>query len=288
MTDFCGHPVASIENGKIRLEYLTDVGPRLARLHFGSSENLFAELLNQGLDSPNGRFEFMGGHRLWHSPESLALTYIPDQPVQIEKLKDGVRLAGAIEPGSHLAKSMTIRFGSEGSSLTIDHTMENCGQQPLRFAPWALSMMRLGGKVILPQPAPLNGDAAMLPNRKLVLWSYTQWADPRLQLGDKTIVVEAKAVLPALKIGYMNTAGWAAYWLDGTLLVKRFEVSPDRDYPDGGCNIEVYCNDKFVELETLAPLAALAPGQAAYLRETWELYDHLPADLISTELAQRL
>lgn len=286
MADFCGHPVASLENEKIRIEYLADVGPRLARLFIGNSENLFAELPGQTLDGPNGRFEFMGGHRLWHSPESLALTYIPDQAVTVTQFPDGVRLQAAIEPGSGLAKSMQIRL--EGPTLTIDHAMENCGGQPIRFAPWALSMLRLGGKVILPQPTPLEGEAAMLPNRKLVLWSYTQINDPRLQLGDDFVMLDAKPGVPAAKIGYFNTAGWAAYWLGNCVLVKRFEADNTADYPDGGCNMEVYCNDKFVELETLAPLATLAAGQTAHLCETWEIIEDLPSGLSLAAVVEKI
>ena len=84
MNQFCGHPTAVLDNGFLHLEYLTDVGPRIARLCLGKSGiNLLAEVPAE-VDTPYGRFQFMGGHRFWHSPEALPRTYIPDQRVTIE------------------------------------------------------------------------------------------------------------------------------------------------------------------------------------------------------------
>jgi hypothetical protein len=37
----------------------------------------------------------------------------------------------------------------------------------------------------------------------------------------------------------------------------------------------VYCNDQFVELESLAPLRRLEPGQSTTHIETWEFYTGL-------------
>ena len=34
----------------------------------------------------------------------------------------------------------------------------------------------------------------------------------------------------------------------------------------------LYCNDRFIELESLAPLAVLEPGQSSVHVETWEIY----------------
>jgi hypothetical protein len=287
-SDFCGHPVASFGNGHIRLEYLTDVGPRLARLFVGDSANLFGEFPGQFLDAPNGRFEFMGGHRLWHSPESLAMTYVPDQPVTAVESGSTLRLSAGVEPGSGLAKSISITVLPGEHALTIEHVMENRGSRPLQFAPWALSVMRLGGTAILPQPAAFQGEAAMLPNRSLSLWSYTRVADQRLQLGDDFVLVRAQPAMPAAKIGYLNTLGWVAYWLDGVLLVKRFTVDANAAYPDRGSNVEIYCNDQFIEIETLGPLALVEPGQSARLQERWECFTDLEQPFIPRDLAQKL
>jgi hypothetical protein len=35
---------------------------------------------------------------------------------------------------------------------------------------------------------------------------------------------------------------------------------------------ESYCNDQFIELETLAPVGVIVPGGTATHMETWDLY----------------
>ncbi|MEX2160463.1 MAG: hypothetical protein WD751_00975 [Anaerolineales bacterium] len=285
MKEFCDHPVAALESGNLRVEYLTDVGPRLARLIFAGT-NLLAELPDLSQDTEYGRFHFMGGHRLWHAPEALPRSYIPDQPVQVELLADGVRLAAGTEPGTGLAKSMEIRLDETRPMLTLRHTLRNEGQEDVECAPWALSMLRLGGTLILPQPGPTENS--LLPNRWLALWPYSRIGDARLHLADDFILLDANASLPPLKLGTYCSAGWAAYWLDGILFVKRFSVEPIAAYPDGGCNLETYCNDRFVELETLGPLIKLQPGQSVTHTEIWELHKGLAVDLIPSSLRRAL
>lgn len=99
--------------------------------------------------------------------------------------------------------------------------------------------------------------------------------DPRLILRDNVILIRASGGLPAVKIGFYNPHGWMGYHLDGILFVKRFDPLPGAIFPDGGCNTESYTNHQFIELETLGPLASLAPGETVIHTETWELYEGL-------------
>ena len=59
-------------------------------------------------------------------------------------------------------------------------------------------------------------------------------------------------------------------------------------YPDGGCNAEVYCGDRFVELESLGVLGTVAPGKEVQLNETWELYPDLDVPFIPAEIRELL
>jgi hypothetical protein len=280
MKDFCGHPVQLLDNGKVRLEYLTDVGPRIARVFAPNSElNLLAELPDLSTETPHGRFEFMGGHRLWHSPEAFPRTYVPDQAVTIEQLADGIRLNATAEPETDISKSVEIHMTKGEVSFSVDHVLRNDGQSEVQFAPWALTMFRQGGTAILPQPV-VDKENMLLPNRLLSLWPYTQIGDQRLHLADDFITIGAKPALPAIKIGNYNSHGWIAYWIGKTLVVKRFEVRSAGEYPDLGSNVEIYCNDRFIELETLGGLTKIAPGQSVVHRETWDFYDSLDQPFI--------
>ena len=112
----------------------------------------------------------------------------------------------------------------------------------------------------------------LLPNRNLVLWPYTQLADPRLSLNDDFDFITADAITPPVKIGYLNRHGWVGYLVGGVFFVKRIEAQPSLPHPDFGCNTESYCNDRFIEIETVGPLTHLTPGQAATHVERWELH----------------
>jgi len=54
--------------------------------------------------------------------------------------------------------------------------------------------------------------------------------------------------------------------------LKRFDPQLDRPHPDYNTNAQLYCNHRFIELETLAPLSVLEPGEASVHVETWEIY----------------
>lgn len=290
MNKFCGHPTGVIDNGFLRLEYLTDAGPRIARLFSGKSEfNLLAEIPpDAGVDNIYGKFQFMGGHRLWHSPEAMPRTYVPDQPVKVESLPDGIRLSASTEPGSGIAKTIEIHLAPGRAAGTINHELRNESLWDVELAPWGLTMFKMGGTVILPQAVGKPDPAGLLPDRLLALWPYTQVRDKRLFLDDDFILLKATPALPPCKIGYLNPNGWAGYWLDGTLFVKRYESRVGEIFPDKGCNTEVYCNNQILELETLGPLTRLPPGGMIMHQETWELYGSLDQPFITETLRERV
>ena len=77
--------------------------------------------------------------------------------------------------------------------------------------------------------------------------------------------------------GIYNPAGWGAYFRQDQLFIKRAAVIRGAAYPDFGCNFEVFTNPDFIELETLAPLVELQPGESAEHVEHWWLFDGVPS-----------
>ena len=185
------------------------------------------------------------------------------------------RLIQPVERGTNIRKIMEIHLSADRAALSIDHRLENCGLWTVELAPWAITQLPMGGTVILPfQRGPVD-ENELLPNRKLVLWPYTRWQDPRLELADDACLVHARSSLPPVKVGTFNRLGWAGYFREGVFLRKTFSVCEDQRHPDEGCNVESYCNDLFIELETVGPLAMLEPGSAASLSEHWEFFSGL-------------
>ncbi len=269
----------AVENAHLRLEYMTGAGPRLLRLFAaGCERNLFAEIPHVSWETSHGPYHPYGGHRLWVSPEIPEHTYLPDDlPPLIETLPDGVRLTSAPNDIGCVRKTMQVHLDPGRPAVTIEHTLTNLGAEELECAPWAITQMASGGWAVVPNaPSGLNSNP-YLPDRTLALWPYSRLNDPRLKFTDDLVLVCADSTVPALKIGLSSSAGWLGYYHEGVFFRKQAQPDWGQPYPDFGCNLEVYVDHRFLELETLGPLTRLPPGGSLSHRETWQIWTGLGA-----------
>lgn len=273
MNEFYEFSTDIIENKDLRVEYLTNAGPRIISLYF-KDINLFAQIPDVEVTTPNGIYRFLGGHRLWTAPENLAITYYPDDtPPEINvRNKYEVQLKGKKDTISGIEKSMSIRLQPDRPSARIDHTISNFGEEPITLAPWSLTQLVMNGFAILPQETKPIDEAGFLPNRNLILWPYTKWEDDRIHFRDDFHLIKSKPKSQALKIGYMNTHGWMAYVLQNIIFCKTFIPNPIELHPDMNSNAEIYVKDRFIELETLGPLGSLGSGKSTTHTEIWDLF----------------
>jgi hypothetical protein len=282
--NFLGQECYSLSNEVIRLLVTHSVGPRILSLGFTEGENLFAELPDVVTDCPgHGVFHFYGGHRLWHAPEEPSRTYLPDDsPVDITPIENGLVATQKLESQTGLQKSIQINISNTSSQVLIKHQITNHGLWDVTCAPWAITQFKTGGTAILPQA---REDTGVLPNRSLTLWPYTNMSDPHVQWGRDVILIDANMDAP-FKVGFPNPRGWLAYWFNGMLFVKRAKYEAHAEYYDFGSSSECYCNNTFLELETLAPIGTIAPGATATHIETWDLYKDLdrPRDDMDVQL----
>lgn len=273
-----GLDCVALENASLSLLVTQSVGPRILSLRYKGGENLFAELPNFVSERPDGKlFHFRGGHRLWHAPEAMPRTYaLDDDPVEINLSGGGVWVRQKADAETGIEKSLHITLVGDQPRVVVRHTLTNRGPWPIECAPWTITQLRTGGVAILPQS---RNQTEVLPNRSLALWPYTDLASPQVTWGNRTLLVRAEMTGP-FKVGFPNPRGWLAYWLDGTLFVKHAAFDASAAYYDFGSSSECYCNDKFLELETLAPIHRLEPGGSAEHVETWDLYADVdyPAD----------
>ena len=288
--EFNGLACRWLANGRLRLAVTTGRGPRIVFCGLAGGRNLLAETPDFTLDSPYGPLHLLGGHRLWYAPEIVGRTYWPDdRAVKLVVLPTGARFIA--EPDHFgIVKELTITIDNDHPRMTVGHRLRNTSDQPLELAPWALTMVPLGGVTILPQPQGPVDPQGLLPNRYLTLWPYSDPTDPRLTWGNRAILVRGEPAV-ANKLGYRNTHGWVAHWLDGTLLVKEFPTHLDSTHPDNGCNVECYLNDQFMEVESLGPLVTVAPGQSVTHDEVWHLHGSIAEirdEAAALEVAKRL
>ena len=273
-----GLDCVALENASLSLLVTQSVGPRVLSLRYKGGKNLFAELPNFASERPDGQlFHFRGGHRLWHAPEAMPRTYaLDDDPVEIIPAEGGLLVRQKVDVETGIEKSLHISLVGDQPQVVVHHTLTNCGLWPIECSPWAITQFRIGGVAILPQS---RQETNMLPNRSLALWPYTDLTIPQVTWGNHTLLVRAGMTGP-FKVGFPNPRGWLAYWLEDTLFVKRAAFDARATYYDFGSSSECYCNDKFLELETLAPIHRLEPGGSAEHVETWDVYAGVdyPAD----------
>ena len=285
--DFFGLPTSHLENDFIQLDYLTKSGPRIVRFSLQNEPNLLAELPDLKVETPSGPYSFYGGHRLWRSPETLAESYEPeDNNLVTSIIPNGVRLEIELKQG--IKKQIFIELAQDKPQVTLTHTITNLHNEEITIAPWALTMLKMGGVAILPQPCGNSDTDGFLHNRSYSLWPYSRITDERVIWGDDVILIKAEPELPPFKIGYFNSHGWMAYWVDGLLFKKSFEVSGSSDYPDGNCNSESYCGNRFIELESLGTLKQLKNGESTTLVETWEVFPQLDVPFLPSGLQKRI
>ena len=262
-----------LKNDFLEIEYPAN-SLRITGLILTGKSNMLAELSDlPPISTSYGDFYFHGGHRLWHAPEAMPRTYIPDGKLTTTELSDGgVLLETTAEPGTGIRKQIKIHLAPDKPSLKLTHTLINDGLWAIELAPWAITQFRLGGTVILPLPIGNADPAGLLHNRQFALWPYARINDPRVKWDDEFILFKADAALPPFKIGIFNSQGWLAYLLDDVLFRKTLIADAGSVYPDNNCNIEMYCNDQFVELESLGPLTKLSPGASITHVEIWDVF----------------
>ncbi|MHA4811632.1 hypothetical protein ACX0G9_26280 [Flavitalea flava] len=262
-----------LSNGKTELIITTDIGPRIIRFGFIDGQNLFQVSPEDSGKTGGSDWRNYGGHRFWMAPESLDLTYYPDNgPVRYSYEDSTLILTQPKETTSGMVKEIRITLAPDKNQATVLHRLHNQSASTQEIAPWAISVLAPGGRAILPQEPFGTGSGFFLPARPMALWSYTKMNDPRWIWGEKYIqAVQDPSLTTPQKIGVLNKQGWAAYSLQEDLLLKRFSYDPEAAYPDYGCNNEVYIDGNILEVETLGPLQKLAPGKSLEHTEYWLL-----------------
>jgi len=227
-------------------------------------------------------YSVRGGHRLWYAPEIPKNTYIADDhPVKVSQTKNGLKLVQEVDNATGIQKSWQVKLDEKEAQVRIIHQLSNLGEREFELAPWAITQLRAGGTAVIPLQVDHDDEYGLQPNRQIVLWPYTELNSPNLQLRDKKIVVQAKILKGALKVGAPNPIGWLAYELDGFLFVKKTDYQTGARYLDRGASSQIYCNRDFIELETLGPVVELAPNESVDHQETWQVFpeDDWPAEV---------
>ena len=270
-----------LSNGTVELVVLSDVGPRVVRYAFCGEENQFHEFDDQAGKTGGADFRLYGGHRLWAWPEVERAYYPDNHAVTVRETEQGTVFCAPIErdaPGTGLQRQIELQLSARESHVKVIHTITNYGSEATRLAPWAPTVLKPGGRAILPFPPRAAMDKDHLQSvSPLTLWSFTDFADPRWVLGQDflQLIHDKKPAgrFPEQMTGLFNPSEWGVYVRGSCIFLKRAAAQPGKQYPDYGCNFEVFTNPDFLELETLGPVVDLQPGESTVHTEHWWLFN---------------
>jgi hypothetical protein len=263
----------SLTNGDVDLRLSLQYGPRIVHYSYRNTRNVLAET-GAVIETPAGPWHARGGHRLWVAPESLAGSYAPDNdPVELHAAGPLTARLRQRTDAAGIEKHLIVTLAPAGSTVEIGHLIVNRTPWPITVAPWAISIVTADGVAVIPQPAFRRHADDLLPARPLVQWSFTDLTDTRWTFGRRLLSLTPDAGCPEpQKIGAGNRDGWCALVRDDLIFMKRFPWNPGASYPDFGCNNELYTAGHYLEMESLGPLATLAPGESAEHTEHWDLF----------------
>ena len=264
-----------MENSFVELLVTLDFGPRVIYYALCGHENtLYQDPTHRALGQPIDVYEgdicrLYGGHRLWISPEVLPRCYHPDNlPVECIEIPNGLEFIAPIEKFNQIQKSMAITLRKNSGEIEIIHKVINRGLWEIELAPWAITQLAPGGVAAIPI---IGSNTGLLPNRRMTFWDYSNLGDERLTLGcEYAIICQSPEVKQAFKFGLYNHSGFGVYFNKGQAFYKHFDAI-DGQYPDFGCNFELYVNGNFLENESLGRLATIGHGEYVTHKETWQL-----------------
>ncbi len=270
-----------LSNDKTELIATVEIGPRIIKFGKIDGPNEFFEdiedksnrMANDLLEyygNNKGGWHIYGGHRLWIAPESYPECYYPDnRKVDYEIIENGFILKQEPQTENGIQYNIKVVMSQDGT-IDVSHYITNISKEVKEFAPWALTVMAVGGLEVIPVN---KRDTGLLHNMNLSVWSYTDLSDERLTLGTDYIKIKSTADTDRkFKLGVSVESGYVLYFNHGNMFVKKFEpFSPEDKYPDNNVNFETYTCSLFTEIESLGKLIKLNPDDTVCHKETWQL-----------------
>ncbi len=285
---FGGLAAIEVRTAELRLIAITSKGPRIALLSRPDGPNLL--LWNPG-KYRRGKWDLMGGHRLWLSrpgADEAEETYAADNlTCESEVRADSFTIRAAVDPVLLTQRGFTVRVPA-ADRVEIEHFVINHSAMLWSGGLWAItSTMPLGGTSYT---VPL-GDGSSWDYATVIAirtWGHSQgtkvFNDPQFGFTDDSFYLhpagrESKRMLKADPgvIGMHDP-------VQKLVFAKHAAYDPQANYPLG-TNLALYTghNSFMAEMESMGPFATVKPGHSLKHTETWVLRD-APAAPTATEL----
>jgi len=172
--------------------------------------------------------------------------------------------------GVEIDKSFVL--APDTGELGVMQTMRNISKTNVSYCLWDRTLCKGGGFVFFPLNEKSRFKAGWSQLRRANGRDFYDGNKPdslQARVMDGVLVVQATGGVTQL--GADSTAGWIAYTLGKLLFVKYFPWRDGGNYSDGGNTVEVYFDQRAVELSPLSPEVNLAPGKEYGFPEKWVL-----------------
>jgi hypothetical protein len=237
-----------LSNEEVTLEVDPAAGGRVASFRLGDVEILAGPEIH-----PTN-----WGSTLWTSPQSdwgwPPPAEFDDLPYAASLDDDGLSLVGPTNAFG-IALSKTLRLDAESGVLTVRYAATNSGDVPRSLALWEVSRVPPRGLTFFPSGA---GTAGTLPLRRVGPGTWYEH--------DPSVLTDSGS-----KSYGDGTGGFIAHAHAGILFVKTFDdLGPELQAPGEG-EVEVYGNNRYVEVEVQGPYLALRPGESTVFSVRWLL-----------------
>ncbi len=208
------------------------------------------------------------GSTFWTSPQT---DWGWPPPPEVDRspyalVRDGDTLTLTGQPNPTLGVRVTKQFSPDRvrGAILLRYSIQNLSDAPKRYAPWEVSRVHSRGLTFFPTGERTTGPLR-LARRGLGTW----FAHDPSELDDV-----------GLKSFAVGTQGYLAHAAQGFLYLKTFAEVPSELQAPGEAEIEVYANNRYVEVEVQGPYSVIDPGTSASWAVRWFLRK-LPESMVA-------
>jgi len=199
------------------------------------------------------------GSTLWTSPQSdwgwPPPAAFDREPYAVVESNGAIGLVG--KASDSLGVLLEKRFSPDRArgAIRLEYVIRNVAASPKTYAPWEVSRVHPGGLTFFPTGAHASGPLAVERRADATWFSH-----------DPAILDDAGKKHSADGLG-----GFVAHAASGLLFVKAFgDLLPEEQAPGEG-EVEIYGNNRYVEIEVQGPYARIGPFAAVSWAVTWTL-----------------
>jgi hypothetical protein len=199
------------------------------------------------------------GSTLWTSPQSdwgwPPPVEFDGRPYAVERSDDAIALVGPTIASLGVALEKRFAVDRERGAFEITYAIRNASAVARRYAPWEVSRVPARGLTFFPTGGVEVGPLPVV-RRDGITW-YAHTPETLDDIGQKHSA-DGRG-------GYLAHAG------HGLLFVKTFADLPPEMQAPGEGEVEVYGNDRYVEVEAQGPYASIDPGATLRWSLRWYL-----------------